>query len=118
MINYSIKPYISNEDKNFVMLFSELHQQTITDLADIVDMCEDAMIDSTKKFNWDWDVSGLVIQQTITTLTYSNHYECEFSTPELHKMLFEYLSELIRWNKKYQKEPTNYWFEGKWDFDS
>jgi hypothetical protein len=116
-MEYYVKPRLYLVDRNLWILSDEIQEQTISKVANIVDSCVKVMNGEYECLNWDWHVSGLAMYKEKTILTYNSSFECEFSTPELHKMLFEYLSELIRWNKKYQKEPNNYWFEGKWKFE-
>jgi hypothetical protein len=99
-MNYTIKPYIQNNDANLVMFLTEIHQQSLSELQDIVESCENVMNNKGKELYWGWHVSSLDMKHETTTLSYNSQTEIEIPTIDIYNMLKAYRDKLIDYEKE------------------
>jgi len=94
-IKYYIKPRLYLVDQNLWIFSDEIHQLSLSELQDIIDSCEDVMINKDdKELYWGWHVSSLDMKKETTTLSYNNQFEMEIPTIEIYNILKAYRNKL------------------------
>jgi len=94
-MEFYIKPRLYLVNQKFWPLCDELNEQSLSELQDIIDSCEDVMSNGdVQELYWGWHVSSLKMKKETTTLSYNSQTEIEIPTIEIYNMLKAYRNKL------------------------
>lgn len=90
---FKIKPYITADNSEFNLMFSEIYQMNSDEIQDGIDTCNLA-IEGKTGFSWGWEVFELAIEKEMSRLEYHGEFVVEIPTKEVLKMLQDYKNAL------------------------
>ncbi|TCI92781.1 hypothetical protein [Tenacibaculum sp. M341] len=99
---FEIKPYITANNADFNLMFSEIYQMTSSEIQDGLDTCKLAMHEDKTGYSWGLEVFELLIEKETSVLEYHGEFVSEIPTKDILKMLQDYRSAL-----KYFEEKSN-----------
>lgn len=96
---FEIKPYISANNADFNLMFSEIYQMTPSEIQDGINTCQLALEGKTG-YSWGLEVFELMIEKEASELEYHGEFVAEIPTKNILKMLQDYKKALEYFEEK------------------
>ncbi|MCT4636871.1 MAG: hypothetical protein N4A72_04095 [Bacteroidales bacterium] len=96
---FNIKPYISADNADFNLMFTEIYQMSLSEIQDGINTCSIAINEGKSGYSWGREVFELMVEKEISILEYHGEFVAEIPTKELLKMLQDYKDALDYFEK-------------------